>query len=92
MKKGSRIKTEGQGDARLILGALLTYFETHPPSVNYSQESIENDIEDEYKLVIRGLSDSTMDKKFAESKQYFQDKIEERKKREEQKNSIKTKK
>ena len=92
VKKGSRIKTEGQGDSRLILGALLTYFETNPPSPDYSQDKIGIEIEKEYKFELRGLSDSTIDKKFAESKQYFLNKIEERKKREDQKNSIKTKK
>ena len=92
VKKSSRAKTEGQGDARLILGALLTYFETNPPSPDYSQDKIGIEIEKEYKFELRGLSDSTIDKKFAESKQYFLNKIEERKKREDQKNSIKTKK
>ena len=67
------VKSEGQGDSLLILGAVM---ETLDNAVirNYNQNALIYEVLEKYKS-IHGISEGTLKKKFAESKKYLNQNI-----------------
>lgn len=70
--KATTNNENGQGDSLLILGAVMTCLDTTTIR-NYTQQVLINNILDKYQN-ISGISESTLTKKFAESKKYLNQK------------------